>query len=114
MIRVAAALAPTFGGINLEDIKAPECFEIEEKLKARLRHPRLPRRSARHRHHHRRGADERAETGQQASQGSPHGHLRRGAAALSCAKLAMSVGIQQKNIVLVDTTGVVYAGRTRE
>src|SRR6202011_3171062 len=39
MVDVVAALEPTFGGINLEDIKAPECFEIEERLKARLKIP---------------------------------------------------------------------------
>jgi malate dehydrogenase (oxaloacetate-decarboxylating)(NADP+) len=39
MVSAVAALEPTFGGINLEDIKAPECFEVEEQLKARMRIP---------------------------------------------------------------------------
>ncbi|MFR9065763.1 MAG: hypothetical protein ACLVJH_01360 [Faecalibacterium prausnitzii] len=53
MIAACKAIAPTFGGINLEDITAPECFEIEETLERELRHPRLPRRPARHRHRRR-------------------------------------------------------------
>ncbi len=53
--RVVKALEPTFGGINLEDIKAPDCFLIEERLKKEMQIPRLSRRSARHRHHQRRG-----------------------------------------------------------
>ncbi len=43
IIRVVAAIAPTFGGINLEDIKAPECFYIEEDTQEDARHPGLPR-----------------------------------------------------------------------
>jgi malate dehydrogenase (oxaloacetate-decarboxylating)(NADP+) len=43
LVQVVAALEPTFGGINLEDIKAPECFEVEEQLKAQMGHPGLPR-----------------------------------------------------------------------
>ena len=42
IIRVVKAIAPTFGGINLEDIKAPECFYIEKTLRADARHPGLP------------------------------------------------------------------------
>ena len=60
IVRIVKALEPTFGGINLEDIKAPECFYIEEELKKIMRHPDLPRRPARHGHHLRRGADQRA------------------------------------------------------
>ncbi len=48
IIEVVAALEPTFGGINLEDIKAPECFYIERKLRERMQHPGVPRRPARH------------------------------------------------------------------
>ena len=53
-------IAPGFGGINLEDISAPRCFEIEERLKRDARHPGLPRRPARHRRRHARRAAERA------------------------------------------------------
>ena len=50
VIAACKAIAPTFGGINLEDIKSPECFEIEETLERELGYPGLPRRPARHRH----------------------------------------------------------------
>ena len=49
IVRTVKAISPIFGGINLEDISAPRCFEIEERLQARARHPGLPRRPARHR-----------------------------------------------------------------
>ena len=48
IIRIVTALAPSFGGINLEDIAAPRCFEIERRLDERAGHPGLPRRPARH------------------------------------------------------------------
>jgi hypothetical protein len=51
LVDIIAALEPTLGGINLEDIKAPECFYIEKKLRERHEHPGVPRRPARHRHH---------------------------------------------------------------
>ena len=53
-------LEPTFGGINLEDIKAPECFIIEQRLPRAHGHSRLPRRPARHGDHRGRRPDERA------------------------------------------------------
>jgi malate dehydrogenase (oxaloacetate-decarboxylating)(NADP+) len=53
--RWSPALEPTFGGINLEDIKAPECFEIEAQAAGAHGHPGLPRRPARHGDHRRRG-----------------------------------------------------------
>ena len=59
-IDTVALLEPTFGGINLEDIKAPECFEIEERAQEAPEDPGLPRRPARHGDHLRRGAPERA------------------------------------------------------
>ena len=49
IVRTVQLLAPVFGGINLEDISAPRCFEIERRLRERARHPGLPRRPARHR-----------------------------------------------------------------
>ena len=60
IVAVVQAIAPSFGGVNLEDISAPRCFEIEERLKAVARHPGLPRRSARHRGGRPGGAAERA------------------------------------------------------
>jgi malate dehydrogenase (oxaloacetate-decarboxylating)(NADP+) len=113
VIRTVVALAPTFGGINLEDIKAPECFEIETKLKALLDIPVFH--------------DDQHGTAIITTAGLINGlqlvgkkaqNVRMvisgaGAAALSCARLAMRVGIQQKNIILVDTSGVVFTGRTK-
>ena len=61
IVAIVKAIAPTFGGINLEDISAPRCFEIEDRLKRGARHPGLPRRPARHR---RRRAGRAAERGQ--------------------------------------------------
>ena len=58
--------SPTFGGINLEDIAAPRCFEIERRLRDRARHPRLPRRPARHGDRRAGRAAERAARGGQA------------------------------------------------
>ena len=60
IIKLCQLLEPTFGGINLEDIKAPECFEIEENSAQDDEDSRLPRRPARHRDHLRRGAAQRA------------------------------------------------------
>ena len=48
IVATVAALAPSFGGMNLEDISAPRCFEIEDRLRQTARHPRLTRRPARH------------------------------------------------------------------
>ena len=59
--RPCKAIAPGFGGINLEDIAAPRCFEIEERLRQRARHPGLPRRPARHRGRGAGGAAQRAQ-----------------------------------------------------
>ena len=56
LVDIIAALEPTFGGINLEDIKAPECFYIETQAARAHEDPGLPRRPARHRDHRRRGA----------------------------------------------------------
>ena len=60
MIQVVAAIAPTFGGINLEDIRSPECFEVEANAAGDAGYPRLPRRPARHGHHPGGGPAERA------------------------------------------------------
>ncbi len=59
IIETVARLAPSFGGINLEDISAPRCFEIEDAPQGDARHPRLPRRPARHRGGGARRAEER-------------------------------------------------------
>ena len=78
VIQTVKAIAPTFGGINLEDIKAPECFEIEETLRGGAGHPGVPRRPARHGHHLRRGAAQRSGAGGQAARRGAGLHLGRG------------------------------------
>ena len=86
-----SAIAPAFGGINLEDISAPRCFEIEERLKARARHPRLPRRPARHRGGRDGGAVERGQAHRPQPRGPERadhrtGCGRRGGHARSCSR----------------------------
>ena len=66
IVAAVAAIAPGFGGINLEDISAPRCFEIESRLQERARHPGLPRRPARHGDRRDRRVPERAEARRQA------------------------------------------------
>jgi malate dehydrogenase (oxaloacetate-decarboxylating)(NADP+) len=113
VVKVTAAIAPTFGGINLEDIKAPECFEIEERLKAMLDIPVF--------HDDQHGTAIITAAGLMNGLKLVNKHPSEvrmvisgaGAAAQSCAKLAVRVGLKQSNIMLVDTTGVVYKGRTK-
>ncbi|HEX8991210.1 MAG TPA: NADP-dependent malic enzyme [Anaerolineales bacterium] len=112
VIRVAAAIAPTFGGINLEDIKAPECFYIEEELKKMLDIPVF--------HDDQHGTAIISSAGlANALQvvGKKHSEVRitisgAGASAISCAELAIRWGVKRENIMLVDSKGVVYKGRT--
>ncbi len=59
LVEIIAALEPTLGGINLEDIKAPECFQIESRAQGAAEDPRLPRRPARHGDHLGGGAAQR-------------------------------------------------------
>ncbi|MDW8227878.1 MAG: malic enzyme-like NAD(P)-binding protein, partial [Anaerolineales bacterium] len=112
VIRVARAIAPTFGGINLEDIKAPECFYIEEQLKQMLDIPVF--------HDDQHGTaiiasaalanalellDKRFDEVKMVISGA-------GASAISCAKLAMRWGVKKENIIMLDSRGVIYKGRT--
>lgn len=111
IIRVARAIAPTFGGINLEDIKAPECFYIEEELKKMLDIPVF--------HDDQHGTAIISSAGLASAlelTGKKHGEIRMvisgaGAAAISCAELAIRWGVKRENIMLVDSKGVVYKGR---
>jgi malate dehydrogenase (oxaloacetate-decarboxylating)(NADP+) len=113
IIKIVAALAPTFGGINLEDIKAPECFYIEEKLKGMLDIPVF--------HDDQHGTAIITAAGLINALQLVNKHPAEvklvisgaGAAALSCMKLAVKIGVQQKNVLLVDSTGVIYKGRTK-
>ncbi len=111
IIKVVAAISPTFGGINLEDIKAPECFYIEETLKGMLDIPVF--------HDDQHGTAIISSAGLANALelvGKKHSEIRivisgAGAAAISCAELAIRWGVKRANIMLVDSRGVVYQGR---
>ena len=112
LVEIIASLEPTFGAINLEDIKAPECFIVEQKLKARLNIPVFH--------------DDQHGTAICVSAAVLNG-LRlvgknlsevklvvngAGAAAIACLNLLVKLGIRKENILLVDQAGVIYQGRT--
>ncbi len=111
MVAVVAALAPTFGGINLEDIKAPECFEVEARLKEMLDIPVF--------HDDQHGTAivtgaallNALEITGKAINGVKIVVCGAGAAALACSEFYVTMGAQRQNMRLVDTKGVVYAGR---
>jgi malate dehydrogenase (oxaloacetate-decarboxylating)(NADP+) len=106
------AIAPTFGGINLEDIKAPECFEIEKRLKAALKIPVM--------HDDQHGtaiitgsallnalelADKKIGEVKVVFNGA-------GASAISCASLYLQLGVHPENLLMCDSTGVISSNRT--
>jgi len=111
IIRTVKMLEPTFGGINLEDIKAPECFYIEESLKKMMNIPVF--------HDDQHGTaiiSGAALLNAVEIVGKKIGNVKvvfsgAGAAGIACAKFYERLGVQHKNIVLVDTKGVVYKGR---
>lgn len=113
VIQVAAAIAPTFGGINLEDIKAPECFYIEETLKKMLDIPVF--------HDDQHGTaiiSGAALVNGLEVVGKNIADVKicvsgAGASAISCSELMVMLGARRENILLVDTRGVVYQGRTQ-
>ena len=110
-VDVVAALEPTFGAINLEDIKAPECFEIEQRLRARMRIPVFH--------------DDQHGTAIIVAAAVRNGLLLQGkriedvklvtsgagAAALACVDLLVAMGLKPEHVTLTDIKGVVYAGR---
>jgi malate dehydrogenase (oxaloacetate-decarboxylating)(NADP+) len=113
-VDTVARIAPTFGGINLEDVKAPECFVIEEELKKRLKIPVF--------HDDQHGtaiisaaallnaleiAGKKIETAKVVFLGA-------GASAIACARLYLSYGIRRENLRMVDKSGVIHAGRTAD
>ncbi|GGL46156.1 MULTISPECIES: NADP-dependent malic enzyme [Caulobacter] len=110
-IEVVAALEPTFGGINLEDIKAPECFVIERKLRERMNIPVF--------HDDQHGTAivcAAAVRNALVVQGKTLKDVKlvtsgAGAAALACVDLLVSMGLPVENVTLTDIKGVVYAGR---
>ena len=111
LVEVVAALEPTFGGINLEDIKAPDCFEVERKLRARMKIPVF------HDDQH----------GTAIVVGAALSNALRvvnkpitgikvvcsgaGAAALACLELLVDLGLPRENVWVSDLAGVVYEGR---
>ncbi len=111
-IEVVKAIAPTFGGINLEDIKAPECFLIEERLKAELDIPIM--------HDDQHGTAIISSAGLLGAleiAGKKIEDIKivvsgAGAAAISCLKLYVALGVNPSNIVMFDTRGAVTASRT--
>ena len=111
LIEVIAALEPTFGGINLEDIKAPECFYIERKLRERLRIPVF--------HDDQHGTAiivGAAVVNGLRVVGKKIGEVKlavsgAGAAALSCLDMLVALGVKLENIWVSDIAGVVYDGR---
>jgi malate dehydrogenase (oxaloacetate-decarboxylating)(NADP+) len=111
IIKACQLLEPTFGGINLEDIKAPECFYIEEQLKKTMNIPVF--------HDDQHGTaiicsaallnalmlvDKKIEDIRIVVNGA-------GASANSCAKLAIALGVKPNNMIMCDTKGVIYKGR---
>ncbi len=111
IIKIVKALEPTFGGINLEDIKAPECFHIEETLKKMMNIPVF--------HDDQHGTaiisgaglvnaleivGKRIDQVKVVFSGA-------GAAGIACAKFYVTLGVKRENLILCDTKGVVYKGR---
>ena len=112
IIRCVQMLEPTFGGINLEDIKAPECFYIEEKLKASMNIPVF--------HDDQHGTaiiSGAALINAVEIVGKKVDQIKvvfsgAGAAGIACARLYEKLGVKRENVMLVDTKGVVFKGRT--
>lgn len=111
-VSTVKAIAPTFGGINLEDIKAPECFEIERRLKAELDIPVM--------HDDQHGtaiisgaglvnalkiAGKKIEDAKVVVSGA-------GSAAISCSKMYIKLGIKRENIIMCDSKGAITTSRT--
>lgn len=111
LIDTIAAISPTFGGINLEDIKAPECFEIESRLKERLDIPVF--------HDDQHGTAIISAAGLLNAleiTGKEIGDLKlvvcgAGAAAISCTRLYIKLGVRKENIVMADSRGVLNRKR---
>ena len=112
-IEAVKAISPTFGGINLEDIKAPECFEIERRLKEELDIPVM--------HDDQHGTAIISAAGLLNAlevNGKDISKVKvvvngAGAAAISCARLYVALGVQKENIVMLDSKGVINDKRER-
>lgn len=112
-INAVRTLEPTFGGINLEDIKAPECFEIEETLKKEMNIPVF--------HDDQHGT---AIVSGAALINAAHIVGKKlsdlnlvvngaGASAIACTKIFISLGVKRENVLMCDSSGVIYKGRTQ-
>lgn len=105
-------IAPTFGGINLEDIKAPECFEIEKRIKAALKIPVM--------HDDQHGTAIITTAGLLNAIKISKKKIEKikivvngaGAAAISCTKLYIALGVKPENIIMLDSRGVLNTSRT--
>jgi malate dehydrogenase (oxaloacetate-decarboxylating)(NADP+) len=114
LVDIIAALEPTFGGINLEDIKAPECFIVERKLRSRMKIPVF--------HDDQHGTAIIVGAAILNGLKVVHKDMKKvklvvsgaGAAALACLNLLVDMGMPRSNIVVTDIKGVVYKGRKEE
>ncbi len=111
LVDIIASLEPTFGGINLEDIKAPECFEVEAKLKERLNIPVFH--------------DDQHGTAIITAAATINALLivgkniedvtlvasGAGAAGMACLDLLVNLGLKKENVLVIDRSGVIYTGR---
>ena len=110
-VKTVKSIAPTFGGINLEDIKAPECFEIEQRLKEELNIPIM--------HDDQHGTAIISAAALLNALELANKNISNikvvvngaGAAALSCARLYLSLGVKKENIVMLDSKGVIRQNR---
>ncbi|HSU21678.1 MAG TPA: NADP-dependent malic enzyme, partial [Variovorax sp.] len=112
LVEIIAALEPTFGAINLEDIKAPDCFYVERELRKRMKIPVF------HDDQHGTAITVAAAllNGLKVA-GKDIGAVKlvtsgAGAAALACLNLLLKVGLKRENVFVTDLAGVVYEGRT--
>jgi malate dehydrogenase (oxaloacetate-decarboxylating)(NADP+) len=114
VIRTVQALEPTFGGINLEDIKAPECFIVEEELRKTMNIPVF--------HDDQHGTaiiSAAALINALELVGKKLDEVKvvfngAGAAAIACANLQMLLGVKKENLIMCDSKGVIYKGRTND
>lgn len=112
MVKIVAALEPTFGGVNLEDIKAPECFEIEKQLIEKMNIPVF--------HDDQHGTAIIASAAFLNALEITKRDIKKtkvtvsgaGAAAISCSKLFFELGLPKENLVMCDSNGAIYKGRT--
>lgn len=112
MVKIVAALEPTFGGVNLEDIKAPECFEIEKQLIEKMNIPVF--------HDDQHGTAIIASAAFLNALEITKRDIKKtkvvvsgaGAAAISCSRLFFELGLPKENLVMCDSNGAIYKGRT--